>query len=356
MITGATAGIGLALSKHFYKLGFSVIAGYYNDQEPGYTELLEHANKPYESICKKKGENLRKPELFLVRMDVRSIESIADSRREIDALLEKHDIELYCLINNAGISVDGPFEWCARKSIKDLIDTNVTGVMMVTREFVLNIILNKGRIINVSSGVFITPGPGISVYGGSKSAIAYFSASLQRDIDKYGASSVCVLPGNFISTSSIIYPRIKTTQESERQLLDKERSVYKKSIEEYKRLMYRLLQIKFETSDDDPNQIASFYKIDLPDFTTIKKKSNCFIRFVQWFVSLLDGSVSPGKTLENSGILEGYEAAVCLEQAPETIFAGDSFYTNYSGPFLEYLPRVAYGLLTWFFNIGVSKD
>lgn len=356
MITGATAGIGLALTKHFYKLGFSVIAGYFNDQEPGYIELLEYGSKPYESICKKKGRNIQAPRLFLVRMDVRSIESISNSAQEIHTLLDKNDIELHFLINNAGVSRDGPFEWCSRQSIKDLIDTNLTGTMMVTREFILNIVLNKGRIINVSSGVYVTPGPTISVYGSSKSAIAYFTGSLNRDLERYGASSVAVMPGNFIATSSIIYPRVRCLQESEKTLSEKERSVYRKSIEEYTATTHRYLRKKLEESGDDPDQVSKIFKIDIPDFTNLEKNSGCLDKLIRWLVRQLDGSVSTGQTLENSGILDGYETAVCLKNPPRNIYAGSPYYTNFSGPSLEYLPRVASDLLTWLFTKGLEID
>lgn len=362
LITGATAGIGLALTKHFYKLGFSVIACYFNDQEPGYIELIEFGNKPYESVAKirrkkktKQGSSVQAPRLFLVRMDVRSGESIANSAQEIQALLANNDIELHCLINNAGISRDGPFEWCVRDSLKDVIDTNLTGVMMVTREFILNLITNKGRVVNVSSGVFLTPGPSISAYGSTKSAIAYFSASLNRDIARYGASSVCVMPGNFITTSSIIYPRIRCFQESERKLSDREKSVYRKSIEEYGIVMYNFLREKLENSGDNPTQVASMFKFDLPDFTPLKDhRPGCFASLIKRCFKLLDGSVAAGKTLEQSGILEGYENAVCLKKPSQAIYAGSSLYTYFTGPYMEYMPRVAYDLMTRMSAIGLG--
>lgn len=344
LITGATSGIGLAIAKHFYKLGFTVIAAYYNDQEPGYNELLELGKLPYTSVSKRISS---KPKMFLVRMDVRSKESIADSSKRVHELLDAQDIKLYCLINNAGISKDGPFEWCCRESIDDILDTNLRGVMLVTREYISDIITNRGRVVNVSSGVFLTPIVTLSTYGSCKSAVAYFSASIDQDIRLYGASSVCVMPGNFISNSNIMYPRIKCLQESMKKLSDNEKNLYQKSLKFHSKLLDRQLKNKLAMSGDDPNHVATFYKLDVPELSKSKRRPSYIRGLLRWLARQVDGSVARKIPLESSGLTVGFEDAVCLKHPPQTLFAGNYVYSFITGPSIDYWPRALYGVLTW---------
>lgn len=341
LVTGATSGIGLTVAKHFYKLGFSVIGGYFNDQEAGYEELRRCCD--VEEASGSVGDT--KAKMLLVKMDVRSEESISSSAEQVRKFLESNGCELYCLVNNAGTSKDGPFEWCCRESINDLVDTNLKGIMMVTREFIMDIISNRGRVVNVGSGVFLTPMPSISVYGGCKSAVSYFSASLNDDIKNYGASSVCLLPGNLIPNSNIIYPRIRCLQESLKKLSDKERALYQKSISVYQNLLHNSLRNKLKLSGDDPNRVGSLYNIEVPEFPDrARKRTKNGKGFLQRLLRQLDGSTD--SSLEHSGILMSFEDAVCLVEPPQSLFAGNFVYSYITGPSIEYWPRVMYGILT----------
>lgn len=383
LVTGATSGIGLVISKYFFHLGFTVICGYFNDQEPGYAELLELGIKSCASSpgsllsdhnnqialhlaaqqsdggesgaqktnkhqkARRKGQH--KARLFLVRMDVRSRESIEKSSQEIDSILDQYNLELFCLINNAGVARDGFFQWSSRESIQDVIETNLTGVMMVTRQFLYRIIKSRGRVINVASGMYMFPAPTISVYGASKAAVAYFSDSLDTDLSGHGASCRCVVPGNFITSSNILFPRLRALQECIAKLTPEEKELYKDNLELYTKMMDRLVRKRFSLGDHlDPVQVSSVYRVCLPDDVMsgqVKLESrtdhgsSMLTRLIGWFFQKLDGGANAA-SLEASGLIQGYDYAVRLRSCPRRLYPGNRFYSHISGPIMDYLPKV----------------
>lgn len=388
LITGATSGIGLVISKYFFKLGFTVIGGYFNDQEPGYAELLELSIKsspssssssspsPYstgehDSIeiqdPSSSGEQKRALDgahLFLVRMDVRSRESIEKSSQEIESILGQYGIELFSLINNAGVARDAYFQWSSRESIRDVIETNLTGVMMVTRQFLAPIIKSGGRVVNVASGLYMFPAQSISVYGASKSAVAYFSDALDADLADYGASCRCVVPGNFITTSNILFPRLRTLQECIAQLTPEEKVLYRKSIELYTKTIDNLVRKRFSLADElDPVQVSAVYRVRLPDdvmsgrAAARGRKSGGSIRqrLTGWFFQKLDGGASAA-SLEASGLIQGYDYAVRLKSCPRRLFPGNKFYSHFSGPIIEFIPRVICDFIAKLLMISIKNQ
>lgn len=405
LITGATSGIGLVISKYFFHLGFTVIGAYYNDQEPGYAELLELSIKASSSSSSsllptdqhhqvtlgtsqkaaatmgsqnrspddqqqqsKTGHHRNKARLFLVRMDVRSRESIEKSSQEVDSILDQYGIELYSLINNAGIARDVLFHWASRESIRDVIETNLTGVMMVSRQFMYRIIKSKGRIVNITSGLYMFPSQGISQYGSSKCAVAYFSDALDADISEYGASSRCVVPGNFIAVSNIMFPRLRTLQECIAQLTPEEKELYRESIESFTKIMDNLVRKRFSLSDNlDPVQVSSIYKVRLPDdvmsgqvSSSNKRKRDTgsvslFERLVGGILQRLDGGANV-ESLETSGLIQGYDYAVRLENCPRRLYAGNRFYSHYTGPLIDYSPRVVLDFIAKYVMVGLKNQ
>lgn len=342
LITGATSGLGLVAAKYFYKLGFSVIACYYNSEEPGYAELLELKNE----------EGRSQKHLMLVAMDVRSSTSIENASNEIDRFLSEYEVELYCLLNNAGISRVGPFELSSRKSIRDDIETNLLGLSMVTRQFLMKIVQSKGRVVNVSSGLFAFPIQGMTVYGCTKSAIAYFSDALHEDIKRYGASCHSIMPGNFITASNIMEPRVQSWQETERQLTDEEKIVYRAAIEGYSKLMNNLVTKKQFRSKSTDQTAKSDQLLGQPTVKARRKRS-FWKRLLGWYLGILSGGGS-GSSLEESGVINGYEQAVCLVDPPRSLYAGNFYFTYFFGPIVDYLPRIFLRLMIPMMNKSSS--
>ena len=100
------------------------------------------------------------------------------------------------LVNNAGYGTFGPFEAATNEQIERQYATNVTGLMMVTREFLPHFREQKsGTIINISSVGGRATFPLYSLYHGTKWAVEGFSESLNFELAPFGIRVKLVEPG-----------------------------------------------------------------------------------------------------------------------------------------------------------------
>lgn len=348
LITGATSGIGLAVTKHCFKLGFSVFACYYSDKEAGYSELKELAIADYERIKFKRTKVQEKPELFLIPMNVRSPESIKEAAKQVDSLQNIHGIKLHCLINNAGIAADGPLCLTSSKSLEATVGTNLLGAMLVSREFLLKILQSKGRIINVSSGLYRLPTKWSSVYIATKSGIASFSRSIDRELREVGGRCICLCPANLIGATNIILTTLKNFQQSEPLLTDEERKFNRGTIDGYRSWMNKFYVDRLGYDLEGMGRYAEAHNVENSDFNNERKDKLITSQSESkksWFSCLMDhitrtivgGGFNMGG-LVNSRIEYSFEQAIRLENPPAYLYPGSWFYSNFTGHILEFLP------------------
>jgi NAD(P)-dependent dehydrogenase (short-subunit alcohol dehydrogenase family) len=172
LITGSSTGIGKAAARLFLEKGWNVIATQRSPERE--KELAE-------------GEHLQ-----LARLDVTDPSSVAAAiaggiRRfgRIDAL-----------VNNAGYGLYGTFESMSAAQLRKQFDTNVFGLMEVTRQLLPHFRANRaGTLINISSMGGRLTFPLYSVYHGTKWAVDGFSESLQYELRPLGIRVRIVEPG-----------------------------------------------------------------------------------------------------------------------------------------------------------------
>jgi len=172
-ITGSSSGIGLATALYFFDKGWNVIA----------TMRCPEQRK---TALHEKGL----PDL--VHLDV------AD-KKTIDAavayVLDKYQ-RVDALVNNAGYAIYGPFEAASREQIARQYQTNVFGLMEVTRAMLPVFRAQKdGVIINVSSMGGRIGFPLYSLYNSTKWAVEGFSESLQYELNEHHIRIKIVEPG-----------------------------------------------------------------------------------------------------------------------------------------------------------------
>ena len=120
-----------------------------------------------------------------VRTAVESLAQLSQPWSEIDLLL-----------NNAGFATpttplpETDWQW-----VEDVIDTNVTGLVALTRALLPKLIERKGAIINMSSVAATYPYKGGAVYGGTKAFVRQFSLDLRADLHGTGVRVTSVEPG-----------------------------------------------------------------------------------------------------------------------------------------------------------------
>jgi NADP-dependent 3-hydroxy acid dehydrogenase YdfG len=172
LITGASSGIGKATAIHFQQQGWNVIATMRTPEKE--TELNNLDN------------------VQLEKLDVLDLESIAQAIENGISRFGRID----AIVNNAGYGAYGPLESFPRENIIKQFNTNVIGLMDVTRVIIPHFRANKdGVIVNISSiGGQMTFALG-SLYHGTKFAVEGISESLHYEMKEIGVKVKIVEPG-----------------------------------------------------------------------------------------------------------------------------------------------------------------
>jgi serine 3-dehydrogenase (NADP+) len=173
LITGATAGFGEAAARRFASGGWRVIGtGRRAERLRALQDELGDAFLPLEVDMR----------------DVQAVESLARLSPPWN------DIDL--LLNNAGLAPPtDPLDETDWERIDSVIETNVTGLVALTRALLPKLIERKGQIINLSSVAATYPYKGGAVYGGTKAFVRQFSLGLRSDLHGTGVRVTSVEPG-----------------------------------------------------------------------------------------------------------------------------------------------------------------
>lgn len=171
LVTGASKGIGLAITKKLLKEGVTV-AGW--SRTP--PDDLDHDR------------------FFYFEADLTGEKSVEQAySRMVDELGK--DISI--LINNAGVGYRGNMEDMPADKWRYLFDLNVHGIFYVTRLVIPQMKSSKeGHIINISSGAGTNGIAGMSCYCGTKHAVVGITESLHQELRDYGVKVTCLSPGS----------------------------------------------------------------------------------------------------------------------------------------------------------------
>lgn len=167
IVTGATAGIGLATADLLKKEGYTV---YGTSRRPeGHTQSG----------------------ISMLACDVTSDESVSVVVAEV--LRRSGRIDL--LVNNAGFGLIAGAEESSIEQAKMVFDVNVFGAMRMTNH-VLAVMRQQrnGRVINISSVLGFIPAPYYAIYGATKHAIDGYSQSLDHEVRGFGIRVISIEP------------------------------------------------------------------------------------------------------------------------------------------------------------------
>lgn len=171
-ITGSSSGIGRASVEYFSDKGWQVAASMRNPEKEDVLNNLK---------------NVR-----LYKLDVTDEQSIK-SAIEL-AIGDFGGIDV--LVNNAGYGAIGAFEAATKEQVEKQFNTNVFGLMNVTREILPHFRRqHRGTIINVASVGGRMTFPLYSLYHGTKWAVEGFSESLNFELKQFGIRVKIIEPG-----------------------------------------------------------------------------------------------------------------------------------------------------------------
>ena len=182
LVTGSTRGIGKAIAEEFAKHGANVIVS---------GTVKERAQEVAKELAEKYGVNT-----LGVGMDVSDPRSVEEAFKEINAAFGGVDI----LVNNAGITRDTLFLRMKTEDWQKVLDVNLTGAFLVTKQVVRYMTKKRwGRIINISSVVGFTGNVGQVNYATTKAGLIGFTKSLAKELAPRNVLVNAVAPG-FIET------------------------------------------------------------------------------------------------------------------------------------------------------------
>ena len=173
LITGATAGIGEAAACKFAGGGWRVIGtGRRGDRLRALQEELGDAFLPLEIDMR----------------DIAAVESLAK--------LSPPWNEIDLLLNNAGLAPPtDPLPDTDWDLLETVLETNMTGLVALTRALLPRLIQRKGAIVNLSSVAATYPYKGGAVYGATKAFVRQFSLDLRCDLAGTGVRVTSIEPG-----------------------------------------------------------------------------------------------------------------------------------------------------------------
>lgn len=173
LITGGSAGIGLAFALKFLELGNEVIV-------TGRRQAVLDEVKA------------RHPRLHTIRGDVADPEQIA----ALAARVKNEFPGLDVLMNNAGIGTVQNLRMPATNldGLTAEMDVNVGGVIRMTSALIDILTANRGTIINVSSMLAFVPVPALPIYSATKAAVHSYTQSLRFQLEDSGVEVIELMP------------------------------------------------------------------------------------------------------------------------------------------------------------------
>lgn len=200
LVTGATGGIGRAISENLIQNGAKVML----------------SGTDLEKLSKMKDEMLSKyeqAEVFIKPCNLKNSGDIINLVKESVSVFQRCDI----LVANAGITRDGLILRMSEEDWDDVLDTNLKSAFLIAKEAVKIMMKQKyGKIILISSVVGISGNPGQVNYCASKAGIVGFAKSLAQEVASRNININCVAPG-------FIYSKMTEalTEEQKRSIMSK---------------------------------------------------------------------------------------------------------------------------------------
>ena len=179
LVTGATGGIGAAISKALAAQGAKLVLS--STKEDKLKELAAE-----------------------IGGDVKYLTCNLSNFAEVEALFDKAEElaggQIDILVCNAGITKDGLVLRMKDEDFSQVLDVNLKSTFILNRNAIKKMMRRKyGRIINIASVVGVTGNPGQCNYVASKAGMIGMTKSLAQEVATRGITLNCVAPG-FISS------------------------------------------------------------------------------------------------------------------------------------------------------------
>jgi short-subunit dehydrogenase len=178
LITGASGGIGLELSRLFARDGYNLI-------------LVARSAEKLQALAVEL-EQAHGTTITILPADL----SRPDAAQEVYSQVQAKDIQVDALVNNAGFGILDALATAHLEDSLEMIQLNVTSLTALTQLFLPGMIKRRsGRILNVGSTGSFSPVPAMAVYGATKAYVLSFSEALAEELRGTGVTVTALCPG-----------------------------------------------------------------------------------------------------------------------------------------------------------------
>jgi 3-oxoacyl-[acyl-carrier protein] reductase len=184
IVTGASRGLGLAISQALAGAGYSVVA------------VARKTTAEFDAVVAR-AEGEAKGTLAFVPFDLSEIDGIA----QLVSSIRSDFGAIYGLVNNAALGTEGVLANMHNTEIEKLVRLNTLSPIVLTK-FAMRAMMAEGkggRIVNIASIIGFTGYSGLSAYGATKASMIGFTRSLAREAGRLGITVNAVAPG-FVAT------------------------------------------------------------------------------------------------------------------------------------------------------------
>lgn len=178
LVTGASAGLGLELSRLFAADGHDLV-------------LVARRRERLDALAADLAA------LHGTRAHVLSLDlSAPDAAQRVVAALEELGVEIEFLVNNAGFGTNGPFYLLDATRELEMLQVNIVTLVALTRALLPGMVARgSGRILNMGSTAGFQPGPFMAVYYASKAFVNSFTEALAYELRGTGVTATVSCPG-----------------------------------------------------------------------------------------------------------------------------------------------------------------
>jgi len=191
LVTGASSGIGLHLAHEFASHGHPLV-------------LIAPVEEELNAIA----TDIRARHRVGVKVIARDLE-IADSAQFIFEELQRENVDIHILVNNAGHGFRGKWWEIPIDVDLSMIRLNIEAVLRLTKFFVQPMIeRNRGKILNTASIAGFEPGPLLAVYHATKAFVLSWSEALATELQDTSITITALCPG---PTDTDFFPKAGMT-------------------------------------------------------------------------------------------------------------------------------------------------
>ena len=179
LVTGASSGLGRQFAKTLSQAGAAV-------------GVVARRADRLDALCKEIKDAGGKA--FGTKLDVSDTAAIPRALDEIEAALGG---PVDCLVNNAGMSIDGPLLDVKQEDFETVMNINTTAPLFIAQAVARRLVAAKqeGSIVNIASLVVHKVGTNIGSYSVSKAAIDQLTRAMAKEWSRYGIRVNALLPG-----------------------------------------------------------------------------------------------------------------------------------------------------------------